>query len=133
MSGTVYTFEYVFDSCILNTCYKYLTLGLSKIKAGFIGKIIYHIVDAVKVLAFFVSYSLLSYVGADGVLRLLDVLMLLTFYLISKWIFGYIFGFIDNILRQIVKYSVIKPALYLHNLLVLVIRRIVRKQMSNYK
>ncbi len=141
MSSADYTFAYAFEIvCLglfmavlknsLDITLEYLSLLMRKLRIKLLDKILFHLSDSLFVFTFFITYLLLSYVRANGVLRIIDICIGLISYFIGKFTFRFVFEFLNNILRQIVNKIVIRPIRYLHNKLILVITRIIRLQMS---
>lgn len=147
MTAAVYTHAYLLEimafgailailKCGLGMLFSYISsllTRLTRLKIKLPDKAAFHFTDAVFVLAFSIGYLLLNYINRDGAVRIIDILLIFVFYLIWKYIFGYIFNFLDNILRQIASMVIVKPVSFLHNLLTLVITRIIRAQKSDYK
>ena len=144
MTASQYTIEYLFKlaafgailailKCGLSMLISYTGLFLSKLKIKALGKVLFHVADVLLVIVFLIGYLLLSYANRDGVIRVIDVLTILAFYCVWKYVFSCIFNFLDNILRRILYVSVQKPISYLHNLLVLALTRIIRMEKSKYK
>ena len=136
MNGTTYTFAnlveaiafsgvFVFFRCIITLLFSYIGVLLSRFKG--IDKVLLHISDAVFVFVFTFGFLLLTYASRDGVFRIFDVAVIFLFYCIWRYIFGHIFKFIDNILRQIALNLIFKPLRFLHKYLTLVLIRIIRE------
>jgi hypothetical protein len=105
--------------------FSYIGVFLSRFKG--IDKVLLHISDAVFVFAFTLGFLLLTYASRDGVFRIFDVAVIFLFYCIWRYIFGRIFKFIDNILRQIAFKLIIKPLRFLRKYLTLIIVRIIKE------
>ena len=136
MNGTAYTLThlvegiafsavFVFFKCILKLPFSYIAALLSRFKV--IDKVLLHILDALLVFTFTFGFLLLTYVSRDGIFRIFDIAVILLFYIFWKYLFGNVFKFIDNILRQIAFIAIIRPLRFLHKLLTLLLIRIIRK------